>query len=329
MENAMLIQPGAVLNDRYTINSVLGAGGFGITYKAYDGLLNTWIAIKEYFPSGVACRSSSDNTVILYTQNERSDYLHGMQKFMDEARKLVRFNKNPNIVSVYDFFECNNTAYMVMEYLDGENLRDYFKKAQSVADEAMTLQIAFSVMDALEAVHSVGLIHRDVSPDNIFICRDKTIKLIDFGEAKLSVGAENKTHTIVLKHGFAPPEQYMSKGIQGPWTDIYAFGATLYRIMTEKTPIDSTSRMMEDTLIPCNRINPNIPAYICKVIDKAMSINATRRYRTIAEMRKDFLREKIADDVKKKEPNRIRQILGIIAFWCVFFLLVIFLILFS
>lgn len=303
--------PGRTLKGRYIIGNVVGYGGFGITYAAMDNLMNTPVAIKEYYPFGLVDRDFYSGGIRLYRESDRNDFMKGLDRFLGEARELAKFNHNSNIVSVLDFFTENDTAYMVMEFLNGQTLDEYIKMNGGTLKEPMLTQTIFSVCEALEIVHNAGVIHRDISPDNIFICADMTIKIIDFGAAKQFFATESKTVSVVLKHGFAPPEQYVSKGKFGPWTDIYALGATLYKSVTGTMPVESVGRIVDDGLVPPSEINPDIPKSLSDAIMKAMAIKAPDRYQNIAEFRDALLsmvdeesnrnvKEEVKEDVKEK-----------------------------
>jgi len=231
----------------YRIESVLGAGGFGITYKATDLGLNRLVAIKEYLPSDIATRDADGTTVQPIASSSERDYRWGLSRFRQEAETLVSF-RHPNIVSVHRFFEENQTAYMVMEYQDGENLADILKKAGALEEDEIR-EILDPLLDGLKVVHSQNVWHRDIKPENIFIHRDGTPVLIDFGAARQSLSERSRTMTAIVSSGFAPFEQYQAKGHQGPWSDIYALGATLYRAMTGKRPPDAPDRVMGDELV--------------------------------------------------------------------------------
>ncbi|MBE5954294.1 MAG: zinc-ribbon domain-containing protein [Lachnospiraceae bacterium] len=297
--------PGRILKGRYAIGNVVGYGGFGITYGAVDNLMGTPVAIKEYYPFGVVDRDRYTGQLRLYKESDREEFMKGLDRFLGEARELVKFNNCPNVVSVLDFFTENDTAYMVMEFLDGQTLDEYIKINGGTLKEPMLTQTIFSVCEALEIVHNEGVIHRDISPDNIFICSDMTIKIIDFGAAKQFFATESKTVSVVLKHGYAPPEQYISKGKFGPWTDIYALGATLYKAVTGTLPEESVGRIVEDALVPPIELNPDIPQGLNDAILKAMAIKAPERYQSIEEFRNDLLggveeqnvEENVAEDI--------------------------------
>lgn len=289
MSNTRCLKPGVILKERYKIEEVIGAGGFGITYRAWDPLLQSYVAIKEYYPSGIATRSADSSKVCVPVGQEQREYHRGRIRFLKEAQDVARFQSEPNIVSIYDYLEENDTAYMVMEYLHGCTLKQYIREHGGRLDTDHILHICLSVLDALAVVHKSGMIHRDISPENIFICEDLTVKLIDFGAAKQVYLDGEQTMSVVLKPGYAPPEQYAKKDKQGPWTDIYALGATLYFAATGEKPEESFGRVLEDTIKPVCEVNPEIPRAMSQVIMRAMSVKIEDRYQTVEAMREALL----------------------------------------
>lgn len=289
MSNTRCLKPGVILKERYKIEEVIGAGGFGITYRAWDPLLQSYVAIKEYYPSGIATRSADSSKVCVPVGLEQREYHRGRIRFLKEAQDVARFQSEPNIVSIYDYLEENDTAYMVMEYLHGCTLKQYIREHGGRLDTDHILHICLSVLDALAVVHKAGMIHRDISPENIFICEDLTVKLIDFGAAKQVYLDGEQTMSVVLKPGYAPPEQYAKKDKQGPWTDIYALGATLYFAATGEKPEESFGRVLEDTIKPVCEVNPEIPRAMSQVIMRAMSVKIEDRYQTVEAMREALL----------------------------------------
>lgn len=289
MSNTRCLKPGVILKERYKIEEVIGAGGFGITYRAWDPLLQSYVAIKEYYPSGIATRSADSSKVCVPVGQEQREYHRGRIRFLKEAQDVARFQSEPNIVSIYDYLEENDTAYMVMEYLHGCTLKQYIREHGGRLDTDHILHICLSVLDALAVVHKAGMIHRDISPENIFICEDQTVKLIDFGAAKQVYLDGEQTMSVVLKPGYAPPEQYAKKDKQGPWTDIYALGATLYFAATGEKPEESFGRVLEDTIKPVCEVNPEIPRAMSQVIMRAMSVKIEDRYQTVEAMREALL----------------------------------------
>lgn len=289
MSNTRCLKPGVILKERYKIEEVIGAGGFGITYRAWDPLLQSYVAIKEYYPSGIATRSADSSKVCVPVGQEQREYHRGRIRFLKEAQDVARFQSEPNIVSIYDYLEENDTAYMVMEYLHGCTLKQYIREHGGRLDTDHILHICLPVLDALAVVHKAGMIHRDISPENIFICEDLTVKLIDFGAAKQVYLDGEQTMSVVLKPGYAPPEQYAKKDKQGPWTDIYALGATLYFAATGEKPEESFGRVLEDTIKPVCEVNPEIPRAMSQVIMRAMSVKIEDRYQTVEAMREALL----------------------------------------
>lgn len=289
MSNTRCLKPGVILKERYKIEEVIGAGGFGITYRAWDPLLQSYVAIKEYYPSGIATRSADSSKVCVPVGQEQREYHRGRIRFLKEAQDVARFQSEPNIVSIYDYLEENDTAYMVMEYLHGCTLKQYIREHGGRLDTDHILHICLSVLDALAVVHKAGMIHRDISPENIFICEDLTVKLIDFGAAKQVYLDGEQTMSVVLKPGYAPPEQYAKKDKQGPWTDIYALGATLYFAATGEKPEESFGRVLEDTIKPVCEVNPEIPRAMSQVIMRAMSVKIEDRYQMVEAMREALL----------------------------------------
>ena len=272
------LQPGSRLNDRYTVGIALGQGGFGITYIGYDNVLGTRVAIKEYYPNDSAQRESESRTVRAFAGGE-TDFEKGKEKFLTEARTLARFSEYPGVVSVKDCFGANGTAYMVMQYLDGTDLKQYLNRHGGKLGESESIQILMPVTEALKEIHKTGIIHRDISPDNIFMTNDGQVKLIDFGAARQSFG-DNKSISVTLKPGYAPEEQYRTRGNQGPWTDVYALSATLYRMVTGSTPPESIERVMDDELVIPEYLSDNV-RYVLK---KGMAVKAADRFENVEQL---------------------------------------------
>ena len=261
---------GTIVNGRYLIGKVLGIGGFGITYLGFDLTLEIKVAIKEYMPSAMATRNTDRYTVVL-TSHQEKDYQSGMERFLEEARILAKLQNTPNIVSVQNYFRENNTAYFVMEYVNGTSLKAYLAAHGEKISCEEALKILLPVMNALVSVHSMQLLHRDISPDNIYLTADGDSRLLDFGAARFASG-DGKSVSVILKHGYAPEEQYSSHGNQGPWTDVYAMGATLYRCITGVLPPDSIERIHGDTPKRPSELGISISPAIEQAILKALSI---------------------------------------------------------
>jgi serine/threonine protein kinase len=275
---------GSILSGRYILGRVLGTGGFGITYLGYDGALGRKVAIKEYFPSDFAKRAHESARLSVFSGDAAGYFRRGLASFLDEARRLAAFAREGNIVAVHDTLEANNTAYIVMEYLEGQTLRDLLKEKDKLNfSEAMS--IITPVLDALSAVHGAGIIHRDVAPDNIFIRADGSVTLIDFGAARAFAQDANRSMTVVLKPGYAPTEQYLSKGSQGPWTDVYATAATLYRILTGTVPEESMQRALRDSLVPPSDLVADLPPKAERALLAALVVKPELRTQDIAALK--------------------------------------------
>ena len=271
------------LNNRYVIEDVLGHGGFGVTYAAIDKVLNVKVAIKEYLPRQAATRAEGQTKVSIFTGESGKHYAIGLKKFLEEAQSIAQFGHHPNIVSARDYFEANNTAYMVMEYIEGVTLKQYLEKKGGKIPFEAAKAIMMPVMDALREVHSAGLLHRDISPDNIYLTSTGQVKVLDFGAARYYAGEQGKSLSVILKAGYAPEEQYRSNGRQGTWTDVYATGATMYRLISGKIPPCALDRKEEDTLEPPSQLGISIPTYAEKAILRALAVNAVQRFQTIGE----------------------------------------------
>ena len=276
---SIYLPPGFLLNGRYIIGKLLGQGGFGITYIGYDTVLGTRVAVKEYFPSDMASRSAGEkHTVIPFTQT-KAEYTKGRERFLEEARTLAKFADHPCIVGVKDCFNSNETAYMVMQYLDGITLKQYLVRKGGVLPAEEALGILMPIMDALRTVHKEGIIHRDVSPDNIFITIGGQVRLIDFGAARQSLGGQ-RSLSILLKPGYAPEEQYRTHGDQGPWTDVYAVTATLYRMVVGTVPPEALERLIEDHL----QIPVNLPIFLQEALRKGLAVRPDERFSSIEQL---------------------------------------------
>ena len=247
------IAPGTILEGKYLIGNVIGEGGFGITYIGLNTTLSKRVAIKEFYPSGAANRTGSEDVIV--TRGKESFFQKGVQRFLEEAKNVATFGEEDGIVDIVDYFQANNTAYMVMEYLEGETLKQYIER-NGLFPVNQIISLMIPLMRSLAAVHSQGVVHRDISPDNIMYHRLKKLKLMDFGSARYYTNEERQM-SIVLKQGFAPEEQYRSNGVQGPFTDVYALCATIYTCITGKVPVNSVERLVSDTLN-----TPDIPTLI-------------------------------------------------------------------
>ncbi|MCH5206540.1 MAG: serine/threonine protein kinase [Oscillospiraceae bacterium] len=278
-----MLLPGSVLLNRYVVGRVIGKGGFGITYLAYDALTCKKIAVKEYYPYGIAQRAAESAEVSVTSAESADAFKLGAEKFYNEAKLVTRFNGNPNIVGVYDCFYENGTVYIAMEYLRGETLKEYIRE-HGVLKPPQALYIAKNICSALVVAHSASVLHRDISPDNIIICGNGDIKLIDFGAARQVVAEHSQSFSVILKPGFAPPEQYRKKGNQGSWTDVYSLGTTLYFILTGDIPEDPSARFDNDDTFKENQFD--IDPALWGIITKATKLTIEERYADAYEMKK-------------------------------------------
>ena len=276
-----LLPAGTLVADRYEILEVIGQGGFGITYKAYDSVLDVPVAIKEYYPSGIASRYHEQSLDVQVGGSEnRRLFEEGKKKFLEEARILARFSEDPNVVGVRNFFEDNQTVYIVMQYLQGESLKEYIEKNGKISfDEAYRL--LRPVMQSLGRIHAAGLIHRDISPSNLIRMRTGKVKLIDFGTAREYSTDGDKSLSIVLKPGYAPAEQYQTHGLQGPWTDVYALCASIYKLITEITPENSLNRMVNDEVRLPSECGAEISAAQEQVLMQGLAVRESDRIRSM------------------------------------------------
>ena len=282
------LRAGDRLRQRYVVRRVLGEGGFGITYQGYDEVLATEVAIKEYYPEGLVHRdvnSQGDSNVYMYEGIDRAAYEKGMRNFLTEARILAGFEQMDGIVSVRDFFEENQTAYIIMEYLDGMSVKQYVRNYGPIP-YAEVLQKMNRILVALHGLHQHHMIHRDVSSDNIMMMPDGELKLIDFGAARrLQDADQTQTMTVMFKRGYAAEEQYRARGKQGPWTDVYGLCATMYFMMSGKRPDESVERAVQDKVEPLVHCKAqDIPEQISHVIEAGMSVRAENRTQGIPEL---------------------------------------------
>lgn len=284
-ENGSLqLNPGNILkgeNSTYTIGRAIGQGGFGITYIAWDNLLERKVAIKEYFPSEFSTRRQG-STLVEITYGKNEFFNTGMEKFIDEARKLAKFTDEEGIVRIYDHIYTNETAYIVMEYLEGITLSKYIEDNKKIAPKK-AVEMLMPIMKSLEEVHKEGIIHRDIAPDNIIVLNDGRCKLIDFGAARVTANQGSKSLSVMIKQGYSPEEQYSSNNPQGTYTDVYAMAATLYKMMTGITPVNALKRRAElenknkNVLIPIERNAKKLPKNIKNAIYNALNLKIEDR----------------------------------------------------
>lgn len=264
-EEAIHMIPGTILHGQYIIGRVVGYGGFGVTYIAWDTVLEKRVAIKEYLPSEFSTRMPGKPQLTVFNGDKAQQFNDGLKKFLDEARRLAKFQDEQGIVKIYDCFEENGTAYIIMEYLEGVTLGEFLKE-NGTLPEKVAIQMMMPIMKSLRTVHQAGIIHRDIAPDNIMISTDSQIKLIDFGAARYATTSHSRSLTVIIKPGYSPEEQYRSRGDQGPHTDVYAVGAVLYKMITGKTPPDAMERRAYFENGKKDMLDP--PSKYCKTISK-------------------------------------------------------------
>lgn len=303
------LYPGTILAGRYVIGTVVGAGGFGVVYRAWDNTLEKMVAIKEYYPATLVSRVPGEKRVYIYAKKREKEYRVGMDRFLEEARNMARFSAHPHIVNTYNYFEENNTAYCVMEYMYGISFKAFIKQNGGIVPETIVTQIVLAVLDALKDIHKAGIIHRDVAPDNVMLIMGKNntfdnVKLMDFGAARFSKGDTETNLTVVLKPGFAPTEQYKSKSKQGPFTDLYAVGAMMYRALTGVMPEESTNRIKEECLVDPKELNPQISDKVNNIIMRAMAMQPELRFQNTEEFRQALQEKKIVKNVDAELKSR-------------------------
>lgn len=283
--NESILPPMFVLNNRYRIGRTLGIGGFGITYVAQDMTNGTRCAIKELMPTQIAYR---EGTKVFCSQSDGAIFEHCKENFLAEAKMLQQVGSNPSVVKVQDSFYENNTAYIVMELLVGETLRDKIKKFGGSLDYTMATEMLLLTGSALMTIHEKGILHRDISPENIFCTLDNDYKLIDFGASRYYVSEKSQSLSIYLKPGFAPPEQYSSKGNQGPWTDVYGLAATYYYTLTGNKLADTMDRLSGVSYLSLREAIPGCPVKTSDAVDKALTLDYRKRYQTVSEFLSDL-----------------------------------------
>ncbi len=303
------LSPGSLLHNRYIVGIALGAGGFGITYKCLDTKIGGICAIKEYFPSNFALRTNANRSVLVAEQNlERYNKI--MKRFVEEAELVKKLNHR-NVIKIYDSFFENNTAYYVMEYCDGIDLRRYTNNFSRKLEYEEGMNLLYQIMNGLEYIHAKGILHRDIAPDNIYVTKNNYVKILDFGSARSEMDQFNRELSVIVKVGYAPIEQYGGHGKQGPYTDIYALGATFYHLFTSKMPIESTQRVAEDNLEEFSRLRPDLPDNLKYCIEKSMELTTAKRISSIAEMKsileldnKPSKNNKIAPPILPEQNNK-------------------------
>ena len=289
------LPPRSILGGKCLIGRVLGEGGFGITYMGWDLNLDLKLAIKEYYPTGFVTRTNTTtNTVTPYRGEKAEFFTTGRSRFINEAKTLAKYYTLPGIVSVRDFFLENGTAYIVMEFVEGETLKQRLARVGGKMDAAEVFDLVRPLLRSLAEMHASGLIHRDISPDNIMITPEGNVKLIDFGAARDYLDSGNRSLSVMLKPGYAPEEQYFARGQQGPWTDIYALCATIYRAITGQTPPESVERLRRDELKAPSTLGVHITPAQEAALLKGLAVTQEDRWQSIPELNQALYQSEIS-----------------------------------
>jgi len=287
-KEAYHLMPGTLIYDRYLVGRAIGYGGFGVTYIGWDTTLQQRVAIKEYLPADYSTRMPGGSDLTIYGGERREEFLAGLLRFLEEARRLAKFTDVDGIVRIQDSFQQNQTGYIVMEYLDGITLKDYLEQKGGTLSYEESVKIILPVLEALEAVHKQGIIHRDISPENIFITHSDEVKLLDFGAARYASTGYSKSLSVILKPGYAPEEQYRSHGNQGPWSDVYAVAATLYCMLTGKVPDEALERKLRDRLKKPSKLGAKLPRNAETAIMNALNVRVEKRTQSAEEFRQQL-----------------------------------------
>ena len=309
------LTPGTILGNHFIVGTVIGVGGFGITYKCFDITLGVIVAVKEFYPVGLVNRSPGERRVGLLSGDKKAQYKQRLGRFLMEAQSVAQFGKAKDIVNVYDYFEENGTAYIIMEYIDGVLLKDYLEKQGPMEPEA-ALSIIMPIIEAVKKIHSKGIIHRDVSPDNIFIASEDSIKIFDFGAAQLNDTKAGMDAEPVIKVGYSPIEQYRNSNDQGFYTDVYAVGAILYQMLTGVAPVESTEREFKDRLKSPMEAGAKISANVDRAVMEALAVRPELRFQNIQQFEDALQNKRIAEypkDKLRKKKNRRNAVIGISA----------------
>lgn len=303
---------GSVLAGRYVIGRVLGQGGFGITYVALERATNQKRAIKEYLPTFMAYRMQGTALVAANAQDGEASFRYGLERFLEEAEVLAKFSGVPSIAAVRSFFQENGTAYFVMDYVEGISFKTYLRNHGGRVSWQEVVDFLRPVMKALGTVHQAGVIHRDVALDNIYIAGDGSVKLLDFGAARYSLGDRSRTLDVVLRPGYAPREQYRSRSRQGPFTDVYSLAACFYAAITGYLPPESLEREEQDRMAPVSHYGIKIPLELERAINKGLAVRAENRFQSMEEFlevvervaSEPFAPDSLTESVPSPEPDR-------------------------
>lgn len=305
-EQPHYLTPGTILGNHFLVGTAIGAGGFGITYRCFDSMLGVVVAVKEFYPMGLVNRAPGQTAVGLLSGDKKNQYRSQMNRFLMEAQSIAQFGTVKDIVNVYDSFEENNTAYIIMEYIDGVLLKDYMEK-QGRVDVDTALNIISPIISAVRKIHAKGIVHRDISPDNIFISGGDSIKVFDFGAAILNDSTAGMAAEKVIKVGYSAPEQYRDKCKQGFFTDIYSVGAIFYQMVTGIKPIESTEREYKDELKSPAQLGVKIEPNIDRAVMEALAVKPELRFQSIQQFEEALQSKRIAEYPNQKLKKRKRR----------------------
>lgn len=305
-EQPHYLAPGMILGNHFLVGTAIGAGGFGITYRCFDITLGVTVAVKEFYPAGLVNRAPGQSAVGLLSGDKKEKYRSRLNRFLMEAQSIAQFGNAKDIVNVYDFFEENNTAYIIMEYIDGVLLKDYLEK-QGRLDVSAALSVISPIVNAVKKIHAKGIIHRDISPDNIFISGEDSVKVFDFGAAQLNASSEGQAAEKVIKVGYSAPEQYRDNSRQGFYTDIYSAGAILYQMLTGIRPAESTEREFRDDLKSPAELGIRLEPNLDRAVMEALAVKPELRFQSIQQFEDALQNKRMAEYPKVKLKKRKRR----------------------
>lgn len=300
----------SILAGKYLLGAPLGKGGFGITYIAMHLPDEKIVAIKEFFPANLAVRDTDNETVVPADDTKAVYYRTGMKSFSEEGRILYLLSDIEHVVHVAEQIQANNTTYLVMEYVPGISLKKYMKQQQKLFSEQETLTLMQPILLALQTMHQKGILHRDISPENLMLSPDNTLTLIDFGAARTFSRSDDDNLTVILKRGYAPEEQYHSNSRQGPWTDLYAVCAVMYQMLTGILPQEASARAEEDHLTPISRIEGlSLSPSTCAALEKGLQMDPMERYPDIGALMKVLYpaKKKAAREITDNSPKETQE----------------------
>lgn len=305
--NPTYLKPPYRLGSQYIIGRVLGHGGFAVTYLGYDRNLGTRVAIKEYFPAEFATRAPDGENVMPYSGEKQALFQLGKEKFISEARLLATL-RNPNIIRIRQFIEACNTAYFIMEYLEGGTLKDYIAEQGGQLTWRRTKDLIWPLLDALEEIHLKQCYHRDIKPENIYITQRGEPILLDFGAARQQMSGATTNLLAFLTPGYAPAEQYSANGIQGPWTDIYALAATMYHALTGMVPPVPQDRALgESELVAPSKLGIKIPEHEEAWLLKGLEVKWSNRPESVHDWRRMLEKTMITTTMELKAEDLARE----------------------